>query len=256
MAGTLERASAFESRTIGDDPAIASLNPADWKRTRSRSPGLRRRLRAHDRSQRRCLRALAHVPRPETRPNRSRNRRRIAPLERRPRHPGHARNGQDPGGRQRRSAGDDRHRRFRRRPFAATLRAHHRERAARAPHVRTMAPARRGRRDLGVQFPGCRVVVERAARGGVRRLRHLEAVPQNAADRHRRAKHLRPRSRAARLERRVPTDHRRRRHHRQAIDRGPPHSLDQRDRLDTHGAHCRGDRRSQARPHAARTGRQ
>ena len=72
-----------------------------------------------------------------------------------------------------------------------------RERTSRTPHVRAVAAARRGRRDFGVQFSSRGVVVERADRGGLRRLRHLEAVAQNAADRDRRAEHLRSRARAA-----------------------------------------------------------
>ena len=61
---------------------------------------------------------------------------------------------------------------------------------------------------------------------------------------------------AAWLARRLSTDHRRGRNHRQAPDRGPPGSADQRDRLDAHGAYRSGNRRPAAGSHAARTGRQ
>ncbi len=66
-----------------------------------------------------------------------------------------------------RSAGDDRHLRLRRRPVAPALRPDHRHRAPRAPDDGDLAPAGRGRRDLRLQLPGGRLVVERGA--GARR---------------------------------------------------------------------------------------
>jgi saccharopine dehydrogenase-like NADP-dependent oxidoreductase len=63
--------------------------------------------------------------------------------------------------RARRSAGDDRHRRLRGRPVAHALRRADALGASQSPHVRAVAPARRGRRDQRLQLPGRRVVVER-----------------------------------------------------------------------------------------------
>ena len=79
----------------------------------------------------------------------------------RARQPGIAGKRQDQGRGRRRGAGDDRHRRFRRRPIAHALRPDHAFGARAAPHVRAMASARRRRRDLGVQFPGRGMVLER-----------------------------------------------------------------------------------------------
>ena len=59
-----------------------------------------------------------------------------------PRHAGLARERQDPRRGPGRSAGDDRHRRLRRRPVAHALRPHHALRAPAAPHVRAVASAR------------------------------------------------------------------------------------------------------------------
>ena len=60
-----------------------------------------------------------------------------------------------------------------------------------------------------VQFSGRGVVVERADRGGVRRLRRVEAVARNAADGHRGAEDLQSGDGAARLGRRVQSRDRR-----------------------------------------------
>ena len=76
---------------------------------------------------------------------------------------------QDPPGRPRRSAGDDRHLRFRRRPVAPALRPHHRDRAARPSHDGDVASARRGRHHQRLQFSRRRLGVERRARAGLRR---------------------------------------------------------------------------------------
>ncbi len=82
----------------------------------------------------------------------------------RPRHAGLARERQDPRRGPGRSAGDDRHRRLRRRPVAHALRPHHALRAPRPPHVRAVASARRGRHHLGLQLPGRGVGLERLPR--------------------------------------------------------------------------------------------
>ena len=95
----------------------------------------------------------------------------------------HARDRQDRAGRARRSAGDDRHLRLRRRALAAALRPHDRVRAPGAPHARAVASARPGRRDQRVQLSGGRVGVERRARARLRRRRGLEAVGEDAAHR-------------------------------------------------------------------------
>ena len=101
----------------------------------------------------------------------------------RTRPPGLDRGRQDPVRRPRRSAGNDRHLRFRRRPVAPALRPDHRHRASRPPHDGNLASARRRRRHLGLQFPGRRLVVERGAGAGLRQCGRLEAVGKDAADR-------------------------------------------------------------------------
>ena len=84
-------------------------------------------------------------------------------------------------GEPRRSAGDDRHLRFRGRPLAPALRPHHRQRAARPPDDGAMASARAGAGDHRVQFPGRGLGVERGAGAGLRRSGGLEAVREDAA---------------------------------------------------------------------------
>ena len=59
-------------------------------------------------------------------------------------------------------------------------------RAARPPHGRDLASARRRRRHLGLQLPGRGVVLERGARPRLRRRRGVEAVGKGAAHRARR----------------------------------------------------------------------
>ena len=86
----------------------------------------------------------------------------------------------------RRGPGDDRHLRFRGRPFPPALRPHHRHRAARPPDDGDLASARRGRRDLRVQLPGRGLGVECLPRLRLRRQRGLEAVREDAALRARR----------------------------------------------------------------------
>ena len=94
--------------------------------------------------------------------------------------------GQDSRRGQRRSAGDDRHLRLRRRPIAHALRPDDSIGAPESSPDGAVASARRGRRHLGVQFPGRGLVVERGAGGGLRRRHRLEAVGKDSADRHRR----------------------------------------------------------------------
>jgi aldehyde dehydrogenase (NAD+) len=57
----------------------------------------------------------------------------------------------------------------------------HRHRARRPPHDGNLASAGRVRRDLGLQLPRGRVVVERGARAGLRRLGGVEAVREDPA---------------------------------------------------------------------------
>ena len=90
---------------------------------------------------------------------------------------------QDHLGRPGRSAGDDRHLRFRRGPVAADLRADHRLGTPRPPDDGNLAPDGAVRRDLGLQLPGRGLVVERGAGAGLRRSGDLEAVGEDAADR-------------------------------------------------------------------------
>ena len=74
---------------------------------------------------------------------------------------GRAGDGQVQARRRRRSAGDDRHRRLRRRPVAPALRPDHALRAPGPPHVRAVASARHRRRDhQRVQLPGRGVGLE------------------------------------------------------------------------------------------------
>ncbi len=74
----------------------------------------------------------------------------------------------------------------------------HGHRARRAPHDGNLAPAGRVRRDLGLQLSGGRVVVERGAGAGLRRLGGVEAVREDAADRAGRARHRAARHRTFR----------------------------------------------------------
>ena len=107
-----------------------------------------------------------------------------------------ARERQDPGRGARRSAGDDRHRRFCGRPVAHALRPDDALRAAAAPHVRAVASARRGRHHHRLQFSGRCVVLERAAGGHLRQCQHLEALAEDAAVRTGRAAAVRPGARS------------------------------------------------------------
>ncbi len=80
-----------------------------------------------------------------------------------------------------RSAGDDRHLRFRRRPVAADLRPDHRLGASRPPHDGDLASARALRGHLRLQFPGRGLGVERGAGARLRRSGDLEALGKDAA---------------------------------------------------------------------------
>lgn len=64
----------------------------------------------------------------------------------------------------RRGPGDDRHLRLRRRPVAPALRPDHRHGASEPSHDGDLAPDWRRGRDLGLQFPGRGLVLERGAR--------------------------------------------------------------------------------------------
>ena len=75
-------------------------------------------------------------------------------------------------------------------------------------HVRAVASAGHRGRDQRLQFSGGGVVVERDDRGGVRRLRAVEAVLGDAAGGHRGAEDLQPRARPARAEGRFQPAHR------------------------------------------------
>ena len=107
----------------------------------------------------------------------------------RPRQP---RNGQDPRGRTRRSAGNDRYLRLRGRIVAPALRPDDGLGAPRASHDGAMASAGRHRRDHGIQLSCRRVVLEQRDRRGVRRSGGLEAGRTDPAVRDCRAAHRQP----------------------------------------------------------------
>ena len=94
---------------------------------------------------------------------------------------GHPRDGEDSHRGRGRSAGDDRHLRLRDRSLSPTLRALNALRAPGPPHVRAVAPAGRGRGDLGVQLPGRGVELERGHRRGVWGRHAVEAVQPDPA---------------------------------------------------------------------------
>ena len=108
-------------------------------------------------------------------------RRRAAQAQGRARLAGRAGDGQDQARRRRRSAGDDRHRRFRRRPVAPAVRPDHALRAPRPPHVRAVASAGHRRHHQRLQLPGRGVGLERVPRRRLRRHLHLEAVAEDPA---------------------------------------------------------------------------
>ena len=182
----------------------------------------------------------------------------IARLEGGSRRAGHARGRQDRLRGPRRSAGDDRHLRFRRRPVAAIVRPRHRLRAPRPPHDRDLASARAVRDHLRLQFPGRGLVLERGAGARLRRSGDLEAVGEDAAlgagddeDPRPRARALRPR----RARRPGPARHRR------AGDRRGAGRVEARadrlgHRLDPHGLDRRAQGRRAVRPPDPRARRQ
>ncbi|MNS97787.1 hypothetical protein D3C72_1321340 [compost metagenome] len=88
---------------------------------------------------------------------------------------------QDPPGRTRRSAGDDRHLRLCRGTLTPAARADDCLGAPRARDARDLASVRAMRGDFGVQLPGGGVGVERGAGAGLRQWRGLEAVGEDAA---------------------------------------------------------------------------
>ncbi len=121
-------------------------------------------------------------------------RRGTARSEARSRRTGHGRVRQDPAGRSRRSAGDDRHLRLRGRSVAPALRTDDGVRTARPRDARNVAPGRRVRHHHRVQLPGGAVVLERGAGDRLRRSGDLEAVGKDAAVGARHAEDLRPRA--------------------------------------------------------------
>ena len=125
-------------------------------------------------------------------------RRGTARREARPRRTGHARIRQDPAGRSRRSAGDDRHLRLRRGSVATALRADDGVGTSRARDARDVASGRRVRRHHRVQLPGAPLVLERGAGARLRRSGDLEAVREDAAVGARHTANLRPRARPLR----------------------------------------------------------
>ena len=156
---------------------------------------------------------------------------------------GVARRGRDAGGGQDRlrgpgrSAGDDRHLRFRGRPVAADLRPDHRLGASRPPHDGDLASARALRGHLRLQLPGRGLGMERGARARVRRSRHLEALGKDAAERARGDEGSRPGARALRRRRagRAGADRHRRSGDRRGAGRLEGRADRVRDRFDPHG---------------------
>ncbi len=90
---------------------------------------------------------------------------------------------QDSRGGSRRSPGDDRHLRLRRRPVAPALRTDHRLGATRAQNAGDLASARPGGRDQRLQLSGRRLVVELRHRHRLRRSGAVEALGKDAGDR-------------------------------------------------------------------------
>ena len=145
---------------------------------------------------------------------------------------------------------------LRRRPLTPAPRPHHAQRTPTPPHVRTVAPARHSRRNQRLQLSGSRLVLERPDRSRLRRRHRLEALPRNAAHRHRRAENLQPRNGPPRLDRRLQPADRRSGNHRRAPVKGPPHPVNQRHRLHRHGPPRSGSSGPSPGPDAAGTRRQ
>ena len=125
--------------------------------------GDRRRGESGDRPRPRRLPQMAQRPGAAPRRTRPPARRGTARRQGRARPAGDDRGRQGRVGGARRSAGDDRHLRLRRRPVAPALRPDDPVRAPRPQADRGMAAGRRRRRHFGVQLPGRGVVVERGA---------------------------------------------------------------------------------------------
>ena len=243
------------SRTLGLHRRRAfgrlALRPLADRRRRDRPhPGDASRRHAGDhRARAQRLSRLARGSRAAARRARAPAWRGIARLEGGPRRAGDARGRQDrlrgPG----RSAGDDRHLRFRRRPLAAIVRPRHRLRAPGPSHDRDLASAGPVRDHFRLQFSGRGLVLERGARARLRRSGDLEAVGEDAAlgagdDEDPRSRHQALRPRRARRPR--PDRHRR------PGDRGGAGRLQARadrlrHRLDPHGL----DRRARRSPRAS-----
>ena len=163
-------------------------------------------------------------------------------------------------GRPRRSAGDDRHLRLRRRPVAPALRPHHRLRAARPSHDGDVASAGRrsaiitrlqlSRRGLGVERRARAGLRRHAWSGSRRRRRRSPRSPCQAL--FERARRKRFGDAPAGLSQVV---HRRPRRRRGA-GRRSPRAARQRHRLDAHGPRGGAARRRALRPRHPRARRQ
>ena len=168
------------------------------------------------------------------------------------RHAGLARERQDPRRGPGRSAGDDRHRRLRRRPVAHALRPDDAFRAPAAPHVRAVASAGSRRNHLRVQLSGGGVGVECDACRDLRQRLGVEAVAEDAAHRDRRAAHLQPRDAGAKAAADLPDVHRCRHRARHAVRRRPARRARVVHRLDRGRPQGRRARRGAAGQESAR----
>ena len=149
-----------EWSTTRDAGVLEPVNPTDGERAGARAGLVAGRLRHDRRARPGRLQGLAHDAGPAPRRSHPPVRRRAAHAQGRARLAGRAGDGQVQARRRRRSAGDDRHRRLRRRPVAPALRPDHAFRAPGPPHVRAVASAGHRRHHLRVQLPGRGVGVE------------------------------------------------------------------------------------------------
>ena len=202
-----------------DGPLIESINPATGKRLAQVRGATRAGLRAcHGRGGRGGGR-MAPGAGAEARRSGASHGRGIAQVQgcaRQPRVPGKR---QDQSRGRRRSAGDDRHRRFRGRAIAHAVRPHHAFGTAATPHVRAMASARRGRRDFRLQFSGRRLVLERVPGGDQRQCHGVETLAEDRSVLPRRAAHLQSSAGASLSAADLPDLHRRRHGARDALRR-------------------------------------
>ena len=196
------------------------------------------------------------TPAPQARRSHPPVRRRAAQAQGRARFAGRAGDGQDQARRRRRSAGDDRHRRFRRRPVAPAVRPDHAFRAPRPPHVRAVPAARPGRHHQRVQFPGRGVGLEQLPGRRLRRHLHLEAVAEDAAVGDRLAEDLQRSAEGRRLPGHLLPVQRRRHRAGAGLRRRQAHPADQLHRLHPRRPPGRRARRAAPGPLAARTRRQ